>query len=121
MAKHLQLTRFGNGGWLLVLDRAAAGPAGLNGADNLHGLDVAFGNAAKDDVLAIEPRGDNGGDEELGSVAGSCQRQPKPMPLDHVRVGASVGHGQKEGPVVPQLEVLVRELLAVDGLATGAL
>jgi hypothetical protein len=38
-----------------------------------------------------------------------------------VRVGACVGHGQKEGLLVPDLEVLVGKLLAVDGLATSAL
>jgi hypothetical protein len=39
----------------------------------------------------------------------------------NVRVGAGVGHGQKEGLLVPQLEVLVGKLLAIDGLATGTL
>jgi hypothetical protein len=39
----------------------------------------------------------------------------------HVRVGSGVGHGQQERLLVPQLEVLVGKLLAVDGLATGAL
>lgn len=38
-----------------------------------------------------------------------------------VRVGAGVGHGQQARLGVPQLEVLVGELLAVDGLATGTL
>ena len=38
-----------------------------------------------------------------------------------LRVGASVGHGQQTGLVVLQVEVLVGKLLAVDGLATGAL
>lgn len=38
-----------------------------------------------------------------------------------LRVGAGVGHGQKEGLVVGQLEVLVAELLAVDGLSARAL
>jgi hypothetical protein len=38
-----------------------------------------------------------------------------------LRVLASVGHGEKAGLVVPELEVLIGELLAVDGLATGAL
>lgn len=38
-----------------------------------------------------------------------------------VRVGASVGHGEKERLVVGELEVLVGELLAVDGLSTSAL
>lgn len=43
------------------------------------------------------------------------------MGRDCLRVGASVSHGQKEGLVVGQLEVLVAELLAVDGLSTSAL
>jgi hypothetical protein len=55
-------------------------------------------------VLSVEPRSDNGGD--VGKV---------------LRVGAGVGHGQKEGLVVLQLEVLVAELLAIDGLAASAL
>jgi hypothetical protein len=38
-----------------------------------------------------------------------------------LRVGAGVGHGQQEGLAVLELEVLVGELLAVDGLAAGAL
>jgi hypothetical protein len=38
-----------------------------------------------------------------------------------VRVGAGVGHGQQEGLLVRELEVLVGELVAVDGLSTGTL
>lgn len=38
-----------------------------------------------------------------------------------LRVWAGVGHGQKSGLGVLSGEVLVGELLAVDGLATGAL
>lgn len=38
-----------------------------------------------------------------------------------VRVRASIGHGEEEGPVVLQLEVLVGKLLAVNGLASSAL
>jgi hypothetical protein len=38
-----------------------------------------------------------------------------------VRVGARVGHGQKEGLLVPELEVLVGKLFSVDGLAASAL
>jgi hypothetical protein len=38
-----------------------------------------------------------------------------------LRVGAGVGHGEDEGSGVPLLEVLIGELLAVDGLATSAL
>lgn len=45
----------------------------------------------KDDVLAVEPRGDNGGHEELGAV----------------RVRAGVGHREEVGAVVLELEVLI--------------
>ena len=45
--------------------------SGLNGTHNLHRLDVTGLNLAEDDVLSIEPRGDDGGDEELGAVAAS--------------------------------------------------
>jgi hypothetical protein len=38
-----------------------------------------------------------------------------------LRVGASVSHGQQTRLGVLQLEVLIAELLAVDGLATSAL
>jgi hypothetical protein len=38
-----------------------------------------------------------------------------------LRVGAGVGHREEEGSAMLQLEVLVGELLAVDGLATSAL
>ena len=41
--------------------------------------------------------------------------------LGFSRVRASIGHGEKAGLVVPQLEVLIGKLLAVDGLAAGAL
>lgn len=39
----------------------------------------------------------------------------------NLRVGTSVGHGEKTGAVVLVDEVLIGELLAVDGLATSAL
>lgn len=38
-----------------------------------------------------------------------------------LRVGAGVGHRQQTGAVVLQLEVLIGELLTVDGLTTGTL
>jgi hypothetical protein len=38
-----------------------------------------------------------------------------------LRVGASVGHGEQTGAGVLVLEVLIGELLAVDGATTGAL
>ena len=44
------------------------------------------------------------GDEELGAVG----------------VGTGIGHGEKTGLGVSQFEVLIREFLAVDGLASGS-
>jgi hypothetical protein len=64
---------------------------------------LSLGDLTEDDVLTVQPGGNDGGDEELGSVG----------------VGSSVGHGEQEGLVVPQLEVLVGELVSVDGLSTG--
>jgi len=55
-------------------------------------------------VLAIKPAGDDSGDEELGAIG----------------VGAGVGHGEKSWLGVLAGEVLVGELLTVDGLATSA-
>ena len=50
-----------------MLDGTAGGTASLDGLDDTLGLLV--GNLAEDDVAAIEPRGDDGGDEELRAVA----------------------------------------------------
>lgn len=81
-------------------------------------------------MLAVEPRGDNGGDEELGTVAAEKIRVSKGIRgvaltkstgTRDVRVGAGVGHGKKTGAGVLVDEVLIGELLAVDGPATGAL
>ncbi len=55
-------------------------------------------------MTAVEPRGGDGGDEELGAVS----------------VGAGVGHGEKARTGVLELEVLIGELGAVDGLAADA-
>jgi len=55
-------------------------------------------------VLVIQPSGLHGTDEELGSVG----------------VGASVGHRQNSGAGVLQTEVLIGELVAIDGLASSA-
>jgi hypothetical protein len=99
---NLQSTSADNGGALLVLDAARLGADGLKSGDDIQGGLVS--DFAENDVAAIEPRGDDGGDEELGAVG----------------VGASVSHGEQTRLGVLQLEVLVGELLAVDGLATGA-
>jgi len=97
----LQGTAVNNGGARLILDLAVITAGGLEGHDNVHGVLV---DLAEDDVAAVQPRGDNGGDEELRAVG----------------VGAGVGHGQQTGAVVLQLEVLIGKLLAVDGLAASA-
>jgi hypothetical protein len=102
----LSLAGLDDGGRVcLVLRSAGAGAASLNALDDGHAVGVAVGDLAEDDVAAVEPRGDNGGDEELRAVG----------------VGAGVGHGEEEGAFVGELEVLVGELFAVDGLAAGAL
>ena len=72
---HLCLTSTSDGRHLRVRDLAGAATAGLDGLDDPQGLIV--GDLAEDDVLAVEPAGDDGGDEELGTVAvGSKMCQP---------------------------------------------
>lgn len=66
-SNRLQLTAVGDGGLEAGGDLAGGGTDGLEGLDDLHGLGVS--DLAEDDVLAIEPAGDDGGDEELGAVA----------------------------------------------------
>jgi hypothetical protein len=72
---------------------SGVGSEGLDLLDDVHAGD----DLTEDNVLAIEPRGDDGGDEELGSVG----------------VGSSVGRGEKSSLGVLELEVLVGELLTV--------
>lgn len=126
---HLGLTRLLDGRRaLLVLDGTRLATASLDGTNNLIRGGITVRNLAEDDVLAVEPGGDDGGDEELGAIAaegvsvecegrGECEGEGE----ESLRVRASVGHGQEEGLVVAELEILVGELLAVDGLAAGAL
>ena len=64
---NLQNTGGDNGGLLVVLDLSAARASSLESLDDVHGLIIS--NLAKDDVLAIEPASDDGGDEKLGAVA----------------------------------------------------
>lgn len=73
---------------------------GLDLLDNVH----TVGDLTEDNVLAVEPGAGDGGHEELGAVG----------------VGAGVGHGQETGSGVLGLKVLVGELGAVDGLASGS-
>eukprot|EP00962_Isochrysis_galbana_P029193 scaffold9322_cov120-Isochrysis_galbana.AAC.5 len=76
------------------------------GADGLDGLDhiQALGDVPEDDVLAVEPVRLDRAQEELRAV------------------GARPGVGHREGAraLVLELEVLVGEFGAVDGLTTGA-
>ena len=64
----------------------------------------AFSDLTEDDVSAVKMRSRGEGHEELGAVG----------------VGASVGHGEDSWALMLHLEVLISELGAVDGLATGA-
>lgn len=95
--KRLKNTGLGDGD--LGLGLAGLGALVLDSLDDVE----TFDDLAEDDVLAVEPRGDDGGDEELRAVG----------------VGAGVGHGKKTGLGVRELEVLVFELGAVDRLASG--
>jgi hypothetical protein len=67
LPSNLQLSRLDNGGLLVELHLATVIAGSLDGLD--HGERLVVGNLAEDDVLAIEPAGDDGGDEELGAVA----------------------------------------------------
>jgi hypothetical protein len=86
---------------------------------------LVISNLTKDDMLAIEPAGDNSGNEELRAVAVgtivSCDWNEGPCVGVCLRVGTSVGHREKSRLGVLAGEVLVGELLTVDGLATSAL
>ena len=89
---HLELSavlndNLGLGGSRLRADTLAS-------ADNIHALD----DRAKDAVLAVQPRGLGGADEELGAVG----------------VGSSVGHRKDSRSSVLELKVLVSELVSID-------
>ena len=64
---HLLLARGDNGGALAVLDSTTLRASSLKSSDDVQRLLVS--NLTEDDVAAVEPRGDDGGDEELGTVA----------------------------------------------------
>lgn len=94
----LQLSTVGDGELLVGLARIGA--IGFHLADDIH----AFDDFTEDDMFLVEPRGLVSGDEELRSVG----------------VSSGVGHRHDSGSSVLQGEVLVGELLAIDGLAPGA-
>merc|ERR1719244_175633 len=75
-------------------------PDRLDLLDNVH----AGSDAPENNVLAVQPRRLGRAEEELASVG----------------VGASVGHGEAAGSDVLLDEVFVGKLVAVDGLAAGA-
>lgn len=83
------------------LKLARRGSLLLDGLDNVKTLDYL----AEDDVLAVEPRSDDGGDEELGTIG----------------VGTGIGHGKESRSSMLELEVLVGKLCAVDGFASGSI
>jgi hypothetical protein len=85
----------------LLRELARGGAVRLDFFHEVH----AVNDLAEDDVGAVQPGGDNSGNEELGAVG----------------ILASVGHGQKTRLGVLDFEVLISELLAVNGLATGAI
>ena len=65
--RYLSLTRGDDGRHLRVLDLAASAAGGFNGFHNFQGGVVC--NFAENDVFAVEPASDDGGDEKLGPVA----------------------------------------------------
>ena len=56
-------TTVNNGGLEVQLDLPSAGTSLLELCHDLHAFSI--GNLTEDDVLAIQPGGDDGGDEEL--------------------------------------------------------
>jgi len=74
-----------------------------HGLDFLHNIQSLL-HIPKHDVFSIQPRGGHGAEEELGSVC----------------VGTSVGHGENPRTGVLVVEVLIGELLAVDGFTSGS-
>ena len=79
---------------------SVSGPNLLDVLDDIH----ALGDLSEHDMSAVQPGGLHGADEELGAVG----------------VLAGVGHGKGSWAGVLEVEVLVLELHAVDGLSAGA-
>ena len=94
----LELSAVGN------LDGSASGTTlrsnSFDRLDDIH----SFDNRSEDTMLSIKPGCLSGTEEELGSVG----------------VGSSVGHREDSGTSVLQLEVLILELVSVDGLSSSS-
>jgi len=74
---------------------------GLQLLDNIHALH----HTAEHNMLVVQPAGLHSGNEELTAIG----------------VGPSISHGHNTRASVLQLEVLISELAAIDGLATSAI
>jgi len=96
--RDLELSAVGN-------DDLLSGGTGLT-ADFLNSLNYihTFGDLAKNDVFAVQPRSNSGCDKELATVG----------------VWSAVGHGQETWSNVFSDEVFVSEFFAVDGFSAGS-
>lgn len=99
MRNNLQLATVGNNDLLGGFSGLVA--IRFDFSDHIHALD----DGAKDNVTVVQPGGLHGGYEELGSVG----------------VGSGVGHRHDTRSGVLQDEVLILELVSVDGLASGSI
>merc|ERR1712038_1237232 len=79
---------------------ARLGSKRLDLLDDIHTL----ADLTENNMLSIKPLGLSSAEEELASIG----------------VGASIGHGENSRSSVLQSEVLILELVSVDGLATGS-
>merc|ERR1719309_741932 len=91
MEVELKLSRFGDGDFGTCTTGIAANL--FNGLHDIH----TRSHPSENDVLAVQPRGLGGAEEELASVG----------------VGAGVGHGENSGSGVLLGEVFIGELVAV--------
>lgn len=87
---HLKFARVGDGD---ILERTVTGAFGkiFDGEDDIHTLN----NVAEDDVLVVQPAGENGADELLKSnilVTDTSVRREDPYELGAVGVLAGVSH-----------------------------
>lgn len=99
MRKHLQLTRLVDGD--LGMSGARSRAQRLNLLDNIE----TVSDLTEDNVLAVQPRAGDSGDEELGAVG----------------VRTSIGHRQQTRLVMSLGEVLIRESSTVDGLSSSTI